>query len=325
MDSAREIDVDHDLHDTLVELVHDHGPQDLEWLARRARRERRDARIDEYAVQRVLDVAVLLVVLIDGRVAHLADVLDGVVLTHRVRSSHRKRQDLWLGASAQPLLTMAVLRPLPLSDGGEVRLAESGDPVLVGPPGWLPDAERGDLIALTWRDRRLSVTPVDPDGVAGLDDQRHVRTMLGERIDAERWWESDDLELRAGTLVRALAMARLEDPDLLDRPHPPLDELLYDPLESRSADNWREFAAARQVESVSFCIDRMPVALDIELRRRAKQYAMSIDQFIIALLGHLAWRTPFAEDIEPWEQWLPEESARPRLIAFPGGDDPQAS
>jgi hypothetical protein len=32
---------------------------------------------------------------------------------------------------------------------------------------------------------------------------------------------------------------------------------------------------------------------------------MTFDQFVIAILGHLAWRTPFAEDIEPWEQSMP--------------------
>jgi hypothetical protein len=38
---------------------------------------------------------------------------------------------------------------------------------------------------------------------------------------------------------------------------------------------------------------------------------MSLDQFVVAVLGHLAWRTPFAEDIGPWEDWVPEE-AQPR-------------
>jgi hypothetical protein len=38
---------------------------------------------------------------------------------------------------------------------------------------------------------------------------------------------------------------------------------------------------------------------------------MTLDQFVVAILGHLAWRTPFAEDIGPWEDWVPE-NARPR-------------
>ena len=57
---------------------------------------------------------------------------------------------------------------------------------------------------------------------------------------------------------------------------------------------------------MSFCLGAMPVALHSELSRRAEQYGMSFDQFVIAILGHLAWRTPFAENIEPWEQWLPD-------------------
>ncbi len=45
---------------------------------------------------------------------------------------------------------------------------------------------------------------------------------------------------------------------------------------------------------------------------------MSLDQFVVAVLGHLAWRTPFAEDMEPWEHWSPDQ---PRLTAVKR-DDP---
>ena len=58
---------------------------------------------------------------------------------------------------------------------------------------------------------------------------------------------------------------------------------------------------------MSFAVTGMPMALDRELRHRAQRYGMTLDQFVIALLSHLAWRTPFAEDLEPWEDWLPEE------------------
>ena len=34
---------------------------------------------------------------------------------------------------------------------------------------------------------------------------------------------------------------------------------------------------------------------------------MTLDQYVIAVLGHLAWRTPFAEDLEPWDGWAPAE------------------
>ena len=60
--------------------------------------------------------------------AFLGDVLDGIVLTHRVRGSLDGRNDLWLGPGAQPLLAMAAYRPLPLARGGEARIAESLEP-----------------------------------------------------------------------------------------------------------------------------------------------------------------------------------------------------
>jgi hypothetical protein len=55
----------------------------------------------------------------------------------------------------------------------------------------------------------------------------------------------------------------------------------------------------------------MPEALYIELTRRADVYGMSPDQYVIAVLGHLAWRTPFAEDMEPFEDWLPPTDELP--------------
>jgi hypothetical protein len=45
----------------------------------------------------------------------------------------------------------------------------------------------------------------------------------------------------------------------------------------------------------------MPDALQYGLSRRAATYGMSLDQYVVAVLGHLAWRTPFAEDMEPFD------------------------
>lgn len=53
--------IDHRLHDQLVELVFDHGPQRLEWLVRRARRELHDAQIDKQAVIDAIEPSTLLV------------------------------------------------------------------------------------------------------------------------------------------------------------------------------------------------------------------------------------------------------------------------
>lgn len=315
--------IDHALHDTLEELLRTHGPMTRADLAARARFSGSDTRIDLEAVESVLDYATLLVLRPDGRVSHLRDVLDGIVLTHRLRGTTRDRTDLWLGAGVQPFLTMALLHPLPLAGGGEAAVGDSPQSTLVGPTGWLPEAERGDLLSLTWHEGALSVTPVGPEDLAGPAEQEHVRRMVAEHCHAELWLEGRDPDERAGRIVRALALARLEDPELLTTPHPPLDVVCYDPLEVHADTLFRDDAANRQCESVTYCIDRMPVALDRELRARATQYGMTVDQFVIALLGHLAWRTPFAEDVEPWDQWLPShiKGAGGTLSVLPGRHD----
>lgn len=141
-------------------------------------------------VEALVDAATPLVTRPDGRVEFLGDVLDGIVLTHRVRGSLRDRTDLWLGDGVQPFLAMACLHPLPLTTGGEARLTETADhPVLLGPPGWLPPADSGDLIALCWRDGQLAVRLVDPDELAGPAEEDAVRRVLGERCRTERWWQ----------------------------------------------------------------------------------------------------------------------------------------
>ncbi len=308
MGSAPDIGIDHDLHDALVDLVSAHGPHPLSWLARRVRRDRRDPRIDEAAVLRVTEYANLLVVRPDGLVAYLGDVLDGIVLTHRVRGSLTGRNDLWLGPGAQPLLAMAAYRPLPLTSGGEARIAESLEPALVGPPGWLPDAARGDVVGLRWHAGQLEVSRVDPDELAGPVDQQHVRTLLAERCHADLWLTGDDPDTRAGRVVRALGLARLEDPALLSEPHPPLDELLHDAVEARRRNQWPHHAAALPTGST------MPRELDLELRHRAEQHGMTVDEFVSALLAR---RTP-SPDVGPREQWLPDGRAPSNLVLFPG-------
>jgi hypothetical protein len=122
------------------------------------------------------------------------------------------------------------------------------------------------------------------------------------------------LESRPAELVRAITLAHLEDPTVFAEPLPPLDELLYDPLEQQvDAHHWREMAECRQEFTVSFSITGMPEYLHNELSRRAQVYGMSFDQYVIAVLGHLAWRTPFAEDMQPWESWWPNSRPGPDL------------
>jgi hypothetical protein len=317
---------DHRLHDKLVDLVFDLGPQDVDWLARRARRDLRDARIDEEAVIGVLQASTLLVTRPDGAVDHALAVLEGNMLTHRVRAPLAGRTDLWLGCGVQPLLNVAAFRPLVLADGsGAVRRAATGHDVLVGPAGWLPDVDRYQLIGLRVRDQRLSVEPVAEDDLAPPEEQLRARRMLSSIYVAERDFMSgdDDLATRPAELARSITLALLEDPALFATPYPPLDELLHNPMHRHvDVDHWRSVAVSQQVETVGFWIDGLPVALSMELNARARRYGMTEQQFIVAMLSTLAWRTPFAEDMEPWEEWDPETPAgRAKLSMLPGRDD----
>lgn len=67
---------------------------------------------------------------------------------------------------------------------------------------------------------------------------------------------------------------------------------------------------------MSFGISGMPEYLNIELSQRATKLGMSTDRYVVLALGHLAWRTPFAEDMGPWEKWDTTDSlpAEPNVV-----------
>lgn len=311
------------LHATLEGILWERGTMTAEELVRAARDSSGELGPRLHHLDSVADASVVIVLRPDGRVSHLSDVLDGIVLTHRATGRLAGRRDLWLGPGVQPLLTLASVRPLALAGGGCVELGRTGDDVLVGPPGWLPDVGRGELVALRWVARQLHVAPVATADLAGPEEDEFVRSLTARLTDHERWYADDERSARAMALVQGLTRARLADPDLLSTAHLPLDELLHDPLDVNPADLFREHAAFKQCESVSYVIDGMPVALERELRERSKHYGMTQHQFVIALLGHLAWRTPFAEDIAPWEAWCPPRPSRTlRSVPEPVPDPP---
>jgi hypothetical protein len=243
-----------------------------------------------------------------------------MVLTQRVRAPLLDRRDLWTNIAVQPFVVLLLMRDLPLATGGHISCAAHNLDALVGPEGWLPDVPVFSLIALELHEGRISVRPVDNDELPDLAQQQRAREVVARHYRKERWWRNeDDLESRPGELVRALTLARLEDPGFLTTPLPPLDELLYDPLEQEvDRHHWRDFSACQQGETVSFQLNGMPEALHQEVGARAQLYGMSFDQYVIAVLGHLAWRTPFAEDMEPWEGWDPE-SRPPTQLRGVGG------
>jgi len=140
--------------------------------------------------------------------------------------------------------------------------------------------------------------------------EQDVRELLARHYRNERWLCDDEPTVRH-TLTRAVASSVLEQPSLFAAPLTPLDELLRDPLQEQHQHHWRDTSAWQQLNTMSFSVVGMPEALYIELTRRADVYGMSLDQYVIAVLGHLAWRTPFAEDMEPFDNWLPPTDELP--------------
>ncbi len=311
--------IDHRLHDQLVVLVLEHGPQRLEWLTRRARRDLRDARIDEQAVIDAIMPSTVLVPRPTGEIDHALALLEGQVLTHRVRAPLRGRTDLWLGMGVQPLLNLATFRPLQLADGsGGVCRAEPGYDALIGPPGWLPEVDRHQLVGLRIVDQQLVVEQVHEEDLPAPEEQLRVRQMMSSIYARENFLQSgDDLSTRPAEVARTISLALLEDPELFATPYPPLDELLHNPLNRDvDLDHWRWVAVSQQCETVGFWLDGIPTSLHIELTARARTYGMTDAQFIVALLSTLAWRTPFAEDLEPWSDWDPDQRLA-RISALP--------
>ncbi len=232
--------------------------------------------------------------------------LDGQVLTVRVRSSTAGRDDLWTTPAVLPLSLVLFDGPLPLATGGFVRAADHLNPAFVGEPGWLPPLRPGELLGLRLVAGRVHVEPVD--GVPGTPEQHQaVRAILARHVRRERFFGDPEDENLGFDLVRALVRALCEDPDLLRKPMPPLDELTHQVREDATDFHWRDVAAWWGEDNVSFSVAGMPGGLHSELSNRARAYGMSFDQYVIAVLGHLAWRTPFAEDLGPWEQWEPAE------------------
>lgn len=302
--------VDQRLIDVLLDLLHA-GPQDVEWLTARARRRLQDARVDDQAVWEAVQTCTLLIGRPDGSVIRLIDALDGQMLTHRVAARTEGRAELWSVLALIPLIACAGVQPIPLVDGGEVAPAAFGHSALVGPPGWLPPANPGQLLGFRISQGRLSVHSVASTAVESERDVQ-VRQALTTHYRTETWFADDELQARPGALNRAIGFALLEHPDLFTEPVSPLNELLYDALrEGDRLSQFRDRSAWEAGDCVDLGISGMPEYLCAELSRRASAYGMSLDQFVVLALGHMAWRTPFAEDLGPWEAWAAEEEPPP--------------
>ncbi|MGH1564715.1 hypothetical protein [Mumia sp. DW29H23] len=295
------------LGDELAEIVREAPRTPLRVLIKAARDQMPDRPFRDVDVLNAISRLSMLVGYADGTVSHLADVLDGCIFTQRVRSPTAGCTTLRGGMSLLPIELLIHEehehgRPL------EVSVSPFGDEVLVGPPGWLPDLQPYELVGLRWTDgavvaERVEEPILSPERIAELSE------LLADHYRKQEWWGFGErgFDARPGDVIRAVAQAKLEVPSLFRDPLPPLAELMYDPLD-RDQDKflWRERAAVLHGFNVSFSIQGMPENLHHELKRRSDVYGMSFDQYVIAVLGHLAWRTPFAEDLGPVEQWWPE-------------------
>jgi len=184
------------------------------------------ARNPATAVRATLSQSETAIALPDGRWSSAASLLDGVVLTHRVRSSTAGRRDLWPRNDLFPLMPL-LSRGMPLAGGGAVVLAEGHRnpfPVLLGPADWLPVVPAGTLLALRWRARVLTVAPTDVDPDAVTDEVATLRDAFAYHRDANslRRWQPP--------FAAAVLGALLEIPGLLSTALPPLGEILGDLL-----------------------------------------------------------------------------------------------
>ena len=251
-----------------------------------------------------------LVGLPDGRASHLLHVLDRQWFTQRVRASTAGRDDLWVTSALAPIVTVLVEQPVPLRSGGDLAMAAHFQQAVTGPGGWLPAVPAGGIVALRFVDGAVEARAV-PDLAVSLERDQATRELLARHYRNERWHVDDEPTTRH-TLTRAVTASVLEVPHLFEEARTPLDELLHDPLREEHQHAWRDMAVWQADGSIGFSVEGMPQGLYSELDRRAHVYGMSFDQFVIAVLGHLAWRTPFAEDMEPYDSWLPPEQAPPK-------------
>ncbi|MFC6287608.1 hypothetical protein ACFP3Q_14570 [Nocardioides sp. GCM10027113] len=222
-----------DLYPTVAAVLRDRGTLPLDALVAHTTLRHRGGEVDPRHVVRLVAVDPTLVVRPDRRVSWLGEVLDGVVLTHRVRGRTSGRV-LWTGVSAAPLFELAVEGPLPLAGGGQVAAGGTDAKTLLGPDGWLPELGPGDLLALRWYDGTLEVTRPTEDDLADAAQQHATRALLLDHWEPEACCPGDPPRTRRATaLTHCLGQARLEDPDLLAVPHPPLEELLADVLRAQ--------------------------------------------------------------------------------------------
>ena len=159
-----------------------------------------------------------------GVVWLLDDLLDGVVLTHRL-GQDEKRHGLVALSPDLPGLGYGMDRPPLLRSGGALKVVFDNEGVegadengsLVGPPGWLDQFPGEALLAFRLAGRSVELTTVEVSDDAGADPRiGSLRAMFDELYDAGVGVEAEAL------LLEAIA----EDPGPWRDPRPPVVDLL---------------------------------------------------------------------------------------------------
>jgi diadenosine tetraphosphatase ApaH/serine/threonine PP2A family protein phosphatase len=318
-----------------TDLIDRSGPQPLDVLAERVSAAGLTAaRKPDTVVKSALGRAPGIIRLPDGRYDAVRRMLDGSVLTHRVRAATAGRQVLFAGPELEPFGELLAAGPAPLVSGGEVRRSMGDLDGLVGPPGWLPDVPASSLLALRFSAGVLAVTPVE-DGAEAMD-RRAARLLevvsrhLGAKDErpAASWrhgydeWPDYSRSLTGWRRIfsQALLRALAECPDLLSEPVPPLDEVLRLPEIS-----WSEVWAGQDrmhhglsspQRGVTLTLHGVPEGLRTALQQQATSSRTPLGEFVVLQLAAATyrWETPCRHDAE--QAWLERFRADERSAAM---------
>lgn len=237
------------------------------------------------------------VLLPDGRYDAAARVLEGAVLTHRVRYPTAGRTTLWAGVDLEVLELLSPTGRLPLRGGGEL-VRRRGTPVTWhGPAGWLPVLGRDELLHVRLVAGTVHVRAGAPPDGAESPHAVRVREMLRRHLRPDR----PDARPVASALLRAL----VEAPDLLRRAVPPLDELLTSTPAGRLGGARRDgprvapttpASPGRAPAGAVTVRVELPRALHGELARRSGLLGMEVEDYAMQVLAAEAWRATAPPD-----------------------------
>lgn len=231
--------------EAVLAILAEHGPLELGELARLvAEQGTTRAKRPEVSVWRAAGREPRVIELLDGRLASVLAVLEGVVLTHRLSKDEADGQMLPVDPDLAPFTPLVAGGPR-LVAGGVLELCDEGH--VHGPPGWLGGPKAGDMVALRLRAGMVEVGAAEPPAQVGDLGGRRLAVVVDRelsKLDA----------LGEGGLAAALPIAvvvlqaMVEAPGLLHRTTVPFGELLAGAgfetrswLVGRAGADWREW------------------------------------------------------------------------------------